>query len=94
MAENTGESGVESGTWAFLTSHAHVLICSQEDRAIRTRSTADRVGIRGVSYTHLFGPLGLTPGDVRRKIILKSFRRRAPGTPDVLGEAFSPEKGL
>jgi len=31
--------------WTFLTNHAHVLICVDEDPSVRTRDIAVRVGI-------------------------------------------------
>lgn len=34
-----------SGTWTFLTNHAHVLVCLRSDPTLRVRDLADRVGI-------------------------------------------------
>lgn len=33
------------GPWTFLTNHAHVLVCIANDRSMRLRDVADRVGI-------------------------------------------------
>ncbi len=34
-----------SGSWTFLTNHAHVLVCLRMDPTLRVRDLADRVGI-------------------------------------------------
>src|SRR3954471_6620180 len=34
-----------TGTWAFLTNHAHVLLCIARDPQSRARDIADQVGI-------------------------------------------------
>ena len=34
-----------SGTWTFLTNHAHVLVCLRMDPGLRVRDLADCVGI-------------------------------------------------
>src|SRR5690348_3143017 len=34
-----------SGTWAFLTNHAHVLLCIARDPQVRARDIARQVGI-------------------------------------------------
>lgn len=34
-----------SGTWTFLTNHAHVLLCIHRDPAIRLRDVAEAVGV-------------------------------------------------
>ena len=57
MAVNTIESGGKSGAWTFLTNHAHVLICIQEDCSIRTRSIAERVGITERAVQHIISDL-------------------------------------
>jgi MarR family protein len=33
------------GTWAFLTNHAHVLLCVARDPQVRARDIADQIGI-------------------------------------------------
>ena len=38
-------SGVDEGTWTFLTNHSHVLICLARDPTLRLRDLADRVAI-------------------------------------------------
>ena len=35
----------EAGTWAFLTNHAHVLLCIARDPESRARDIAEQVGI-------------------------------------------------
>ena len=35
----------QTGTWVFLTNHAHVLLCLARDREARTRDIAEAVGI-------------------------------------------------
>jgi hypothetical protein len=43
-----GESepeGVPTGSWVFLTNHAHVLLCIARDPQARTRDIAEQVGI-------------------------------------------------
>ncbi len=39
------ESPSGRGPWTFLTNHAHVLVCIANDRSMRLRDVADRVGI-------------------------------------------------
>jgi len=38
-------SGGASGSWTFLTNHAHVLLCLAADPDLRIRDAAARVGI-------------------------------------------------
>jgi predicted transcriptional regulator len=33
------------GTWAFLTNHAHVLLCISRDPHVRARDIAEQIGI-------------------------------------------------
>ena len=40
-----GSRGVETASWTFLTSHAHVLLCLAQDPDIRVRDVAEHVGI-------------------------------------------------
>jgi DNA-binding MarR family transcriptional regulator len=44
----TGKQGAKNqptGTWVFLTNHAHVLLCIERDPQTRTRDIAEQVGI-------------------------------------------------
>ena len=38
-------SSVEGKPWTFVTSHTQVLLCIAEDREVRLREVADKVGI-------------------------------------------------
>jgi Winged helix-turn-helix DNA-binding len=40
-----GSSEAATGSWDFLTNHAHVLLCVANDPGIRLRDIADAVGI-------------------------------------------------
>lgn len=44
-AAKPGQGLDPSGSWTFLTNHAHVLVCLARDPGIRMRETAERVGI-------------------------------------------------
>ncbi len=39
------ENATWPGTWAFLTNHAHVLLCIARDPQVRARDIADQIGI-------------------------------------------------
>jgi DNA-binding MarR family transcriptional regulator len=47
VAERRGRSASNNptGTWVFLTNHAHVLLCVARDPQARTRDIAEQVGI-------------------------------------------------
>ncbi|MFC1661462.1 winged helix-turn-helix domain-containing protein [Gemmatimonadota bacterium] len=45
MTGSSKNQNKHSAGWTFLTNHAHILICIHEDRSIRTRDIAVRVGI-------------------------------------------------
>jgi Mn-dependent DtxR family transcriptional regulator len=57
MTENTDQPGGRTRAWTFLTNHAHVLICIQEDCSIRTRNIAERVGITERAVQHIISDL-------------------------------------
>jgi len=39
------ENATRPGTWAFLTNHAHVLLCIALDPQVRARDIANQIGI-------------------------------------------------
>lgn len=41
----TARDGTRSGSWAFLTNHAHVLLCIARDPRVRARDIAEQIGI-------------------------------------------------
>jgi hypothetical protein len=45
MQEPQDRTRPPAGTWAFLTNHAHVLVCIARDPQSRTRDIAEQVGI-------------------------------------------------
>ena len=46
-----------AGTWAFLTNHAHVLLCIERDPDSRTRDIAEQVGITERATQRILGDL-------------------------------------
>jgi hypothetical protein len=45
MTMNSDASNDDHRAWTFLSNHAHVLVCIAQDRTVRVRDIALRVGI-------------------------------------------------
>jgi DNA-binding MarR family transcriptional regulator len=45
MTSKQATKNQPTGTWVFLTNHAHVLLCIERDPQTRTRDIAEQVGI-------------------------------------------------
>lgn len=45
MSDTISDGNRGRAKWTFLTNHSHVLICITEDKSVRSRDIAARVGI-------------------------------------------------
>ena len=59
------ENKTPSGTWAFLTNHAHVLLCIARDPDSRARDIAEHVGITERASQRILADL-IAEGYVKR----------------------------
>lgn len=65
MTIQASENETRPGTWAFLTNHAHVLLCIARDPRVRTRDIAEQIGITERAAQRILADL-ITDGYVNR----------------------------
>ena len=59
------ENKTRAGTWAFLTNHAHVLLCIARDPQSRARDIAEQIGITERATQRILADL-IADGYVKR----------------------------
>jgi DNA-binding Lrp family transcriptional regulator len=59
------QNETRSGTWAFLTNHAHVLVCIARDPQSRARDIAEQIGITERAAQRILADL-IADGYVKR----------------------------
>jgi predicted transcriptional regulator len=74
-----------SGTWAFLTNHAHVLVCIARDPQSRARDIAEQIGITERAAQRILADL-IGDGYVKRT----KLGRRNQYTIDLRGHLRHP----
>jgi DNA-binding MarR family transcriptional regulator len=79
------EESVGPGTWAFLTNHAHVLLCIARDPRSRTRDIAEQIGITERAAQRILADL-IADGYVNRA----KLGRRNQYTIDLRGHLRHP----
>jgi DNA-binding MarR family transcriptional regulator len=62
------ENKARTGTWAFLTNHAHVLVCIARDPEIRARDIAEQIGITERAAQRILADLIADGYVIRRKV--------------------------
>jgi DNA-binding MarR family transcriptional regulator len=63
-----GAKNQSSGTWVFLTNHAHVLLCIAREPQARTRDIAEQVGITERATQRIVADLVAEKYVIRTKI--------------------------